>query len=181
MAGSSRSDSSARWRGGRARELQRTCASFLLSFTARISRCTRTLRSLPCASAHPLPGARESRCAARCGGASTRNNLGEAAMRQYLTRKHHFVASIAVALFYEAVGVKIRVWVKIYQHNIIKGQITKIGTGRRMLSTAVSNPVLHMLLPLYYPHISHQFFISVSSDPQTQCRSPGQCLWCLYA
>ena len=58
--GCSRSDASARWRAGRGCELRGARASFFSS-TARISRCTRRLRSLPCASAHPLPGARKSR------------------------------------------------------------------------------------------------------------------------
>ena len=58
--GCSRSDASARWREGRGCELRGARASFFSS-TARISRCTRRLRSLPCASAHPLPGARKSR------------------------------------------------------------------------------------------------------------------------
>ena len=31
----------------------------------------------------------------------------EAAMRQYLTRKHHLLRALAVALFYEAFGVRV--------------------------------------------------------------------------
>ena len=32
----------------------------------------------------------------------------EVAMRQYLTRKHHLLRALAVALFYEAFGVRVR-------------------------------------------------------------------------
>ena len=31
----------------------------------------------------------------------------EVAMRQYLTRKHHLLRALAVALFYEAFGVRV--------------------------------------------------------------------------
>ena len=37
-------------------------------------------------------------------------------MRQYLTRKHHLLRALAVALFYEAFGVRVsRVSVKCYK------------------------------------------------------------------
>ena len=41
--------------------------------------------------------------------AAGKESSREAAMRQYLTRKHHLLRALAVALFYEAFGVRVSV------------------------------------------------------------------------